>query len=99
MNASMSASSPGRCSGKVKSTVLSSRSRHAAVQGLLPHRRQGRDGVFVADLDAEHGWADKHRGEVLEQQGEGGSDVLGIQVCRIAVLLGAEYGGGDDVHA
>src|SRR5277367_6972282 len=72
MNASMSASRSGRCSGRVKSTDFSLRSHWFAVQGFLPHRREGRDGVLVADLYVKSGATDEHGGEVLEQQGYGG---------------------------
>src|ERR1700677_888398 len=94
MNASMSASRPGRCSGRVKSTDFSLRSHWFAVQGFLPHRREGRDGVVVADLDAQPAGPegpDKHGGEVLEQQGDGGRDVLGIEVGPVAVLLNMSH--------
>ena len=47
----------------------------------------------------ESGAADEHGGEVLEQQGDGGRDVLGIEVRRVAMLLNMSHRGGDDVHA
>src|SRR6202012_1454789 len=70
-----------------------------AVQGFLPHRRKGRDGVLVADLYAKSGATDGHGGEVVEQQGDSGRDVLGIEVGRVAVLLNMSHRGGDNIHA
>src|ERR1700743_2531400 len=102
MNASISASSPGRCSGRVKSTAISLRSRRAAVQSLFPDRRQGRNGILVADLEAQSfgsGTPDEHRGEVLEQQGDGRGGVLGFELGSMALLLGPADRGRHDVHA
>src|SRR5580693_3853110 len=102
MNASISASSPGRCSGRAKSTFLSLRAPLVAVQSFLPDRRQRGDRVLVADFQAKafrSGAADEHGGEVLEQQGDCGSDVLGVQVAAVALLLSVSHGRGDNVHA
>src|SRR5246127_4982086 len=102
MNASMSASSPGRCSGRVKSTIISSRSRYAAVQGFLPDRRQGCDGVLVADFQAQSsgaGGAHEDGGEVLEQQRDGRRRVVRVELGPVPLLLGATDRGGHDIHA
>src|SRR5271156_3605284 len=95
MNASMSASTPGRCAGRVKSTLISLR----AVENFFPDYRQGCDGVLVADFQAQAGRSHDHGGEVLEQQRDGRRRVLRVELGSIALLLGAEYRGGDHVHA
>src|SRR6201986_1899408 len=95
MNSSISASRLGRCSGRVKSTILPL----SSVESLLPDRRQDRDGVPVADSQPEPGRTDEDGGEVLEQQGDGGRGMFRVELDSVSLLLGATYRGRHDVHA
>src|SRR5881397_1308645 len=87
MNASISASSPGRCSGRAKSTVilLWCRLGSEPVQCLLPDPRECGDGVVIAEFEAESGRPDEDRGEVLEQQRDRRRGVLGMKVVAVAL--------------
>ena len=100
MNASISASRPGRCSGRAKSTVIPLSCEVVRTRTASSSRSsQRRDGVLVVDLQAEARAADEDRGEVLEQQRDGGGGVLWIELGAVALLLGPPHGRGDDVHA
>src|SRR5690606_6278221 len=96
MKASISASSPGRWSGRANSTAGSpfprasgwrGRGRSATIQGLLPDGGQRADRVGVADLQSGPAPADEDGGEVLEHQRDRRGDVLRVEVCAVALLL------------
>src|SRR6266403_4116 len=88
MNASISARTPGRCSGRVKSTlisILSTSNSLEPVQGLLPNPRERGDCVVVADPHPQGRRADEDGGEVLEEQCDGRRGVLGIELAAVAL--------------